>query len=191
MWSSPVTTVEPESEPVTLAQAKEFLSIDAEVTDFDTQLGLFITAARQQAENVTGTRFVSQTVQLSADCFADLERLPIGPAISVASIAYLDTAGDPQTIAEADYELFGAGLEQGIRPVFGGTWPTPAARKGAITVTMLVGYASVPQPVWLALLRYVADMFAFRETAVTGTVAQQIPMSSRIEDLLVNHRLWL
>ena len=54
-WSAPVTIAEPASEPVTLPEAKEFLSIEADETEFDALIGAFIGAAREQIEAVTCT----------------------------------------------------------------------------------------------------------------------------------------
>lgn len=191
MWSAPVTSVEPADEPVNVAEAKEYLSIDADETQFDTMLGGFIMAARQHVEAVTGTRLVEQVVVLRASAFADLASLPIGPVSAVAAIAYEDTAGVEQALDGATFEIFGAGLQQGIRPAYGSAWPVARNVEGSIRITATVGYAEVPRPVWLAILRMVADMFANRETVVTGTVAQPIPDSVQVMALLANHRIWL
>lgn len=190
-WASPVTVTPPAEEPVTLAAAKEFVGIEADEADFDMQLGGFIAAAREHLENLTGTRFIEQAVELRADGFADLERLPIGPVSAVTAIAYDDTAGAEQVLDDAAYELTGAGLERGVRPVFGGSWPAAARRSGAVRVTATVGYAELPRPLWIAILQIVADLFAHRETAVTGSIASPVPAALRVEDALANYRIWL
>jgi len=191
MWSEPVTTVPPASEPVTLDEAKEFLSIDPEETEFDALIGSLITAAREQLEAVTGTRLVEQTVDIRASEWCDLHRLPIGPVLSVDSIQYLDRAGEEQTVASAEFELFGAGLSQGMMPSVGNGWPDDVLRRrDAIRLVMVLGYDPVPKPLWTAILLMVGDVFANRETAVTGTVAAKIPMSMTVDNLLGNYRLW-
>jgi len=191
MWAAPILLSPPASEPVSLAEAKQFLRIDEGDTSFDSELGGFIAAAREQIEAITGTRLVEQAVELRADGFADLARLPIGPVIAASAIVYDDSAGVEQEVDAENYELFGSNLEQGIRPVFGATWPVGAVRAGAVRVAATVGYNTVPKPIWTAILLMIGDMFAFRETAVTGTVAYKIPTSASVENLLANYRIWL
>lgn len=189
MWAPVVTIVAPASEPVSVAEAKEFLSIESD--DFDGLLASFVSAARAHAEAMTGTRFVEQTLELRASSFADLVRLPIGPVSAVTELAYDDSAGDEQALDPGVYELFGAGLQQGVRPVFGGTWPAGALRAGAVRVTVTVGYDAVPEPIKTAILLMTGDLFAFRETAVVGTVAAKIQSSMTVDAMLANHRIWL
>lgn len=181
MWAPPVTTVAPAAEPVLLPAAKEFCRLDAADTTFDTELNGYIAAVRDDVERTSGTRLITQTVQLKADCFADLPCLPIGPVQSVSSLKYVDTDGVEQTIAGEDYELFGAGLEQGLRPVFNGTWPAGAIRAKSITVVAVVGYGSagtaLPQALYVALLRAVRGLF-------DGQPVDLAP-------LLANYRIWL
>jgi uncharacterized phiE125 gp8 family phage protein len=189
-WAAPITVAAPTAEPVSIEEAKEFLSIGVDETDFDALLGSFVTAAREQLEAVTGTRLAEQVLELRADSFADLARLPIGPARGVTSIAYDDANGVQQVVAPADYELFGAGLEQGVRPAFGKTWPAGALRAGAVRVTATIGYEQLPKPLWAALLLMTGDLFANRET-VTSSASTKIPMSMQVDALITNYRIWL
>lgn len=189
MWSAPVTITEPVSEPVTLAEAKEFVRVLA--NDFDVQLGGFITAARQQIEFETGTRLLPQVVELQADNWSDLALLSIGPVSEIVSIKYSDGDGAEQTLDPSGYELAGAGLWKAIRPAINATWPAARPVQGAIRVQMNVGYDPLPKPVWLAVQLMVGDLFAFRETLVTGTIATKLPLSMSVENCLVNHRIWL
>lgn len=191
MWSSPVTLTPPASEPVTIDEAKEFLVIEAEEVLYDQLLASFITAAREQVEAVTGTRLVAQTVRLAAREWYGLEVLPIGPVRSVTSIAYDDTAGISQVLPTANWELFGAGLQTGIRPVYNAAWPAALRRQDAIRVTLEVGYDDVPGPLKTAILIMVADLFAQRESFAVGTVAAKVPSTMQVDSLLTNYRIWL
>lgn len=190
-WAAATTISGPEAEPVTLDQAKAFVSIDADEDAFDVQLASFVTAARQQAENVTGVRLGVQQVLLLADSFADLARLPIGPVTSVDEIEWQASDGTQSTIDPADYELAGAGLAQSIRPVMGASWPQGALRAGAVRVTATVGFDPVPGPLAAAVLLMTGDLFAHRETAVVGTAAAKVPTSMQVDALLANYRIWL
>jgi uncharacterized phiE125 gp8 family phage protein len=182
MWSAPVTTVPPAAEPLLLPAVKEFLRIDADDATFDTELGGYLLSVRDDAEAISATRLITQTVELRADCFADLLHLPIGPVQSIASLTYIDGAGDEQILdPETDFELFGAGLETGLRPVFGSTWPAGAMRASSIVVTAVLGYgdaaADLPQAVYVALLRSVRGLFDDKGVDLAS--------------LLANHRIWL
>lgn len=191
MWSAPVIIVEPASEPVSLDEAKEFVSIEADETEFDTLIAGLIVAARQQVEAVTGTRLVEQTVRLEASEIGDLARLPIGPVTSVSGIVFDDLSGAEQSFAGTDWEVYGTGLERGIRTKVGKGWPNSVRNAvGAIRVTAVVGYETLPRPLWTAMLLMVGDLFANRETVATGSMSQ-IPMSMTVEAQLANYRIWL
>ena len=178
MWSSPIVVTKPAGEPVELEDVKIFLRIDGNA--LDSQIAGFIRAARGQVEATTSTRLMTQTVKVAADSFADLELLPIGPVATVVSIKYLDQAGAEQTLDSVGYETFGAGLEVGIRPPLGGSWPVTRAAKAVVSVTATVGYgaaADVPDEILLAILQLVRGM------------VDDAPAD--IEDRLLNYRIWL
>lgn len=192
MWSA-ATLVTPPAEPaIALADAKTFVRIEAEVTDFDTELAAFASAATEQIETMCSIRLAPQVVELFADEWADLARLPIGPVTDVVSVHYLDSDGAEQLLDDALYELAGAGLATSIRPVAGASWPSGLRdAAGAIRVQLTAGYDELPRPLWAAALYLTSDLFAFRETAVVGTVAAKVPMSATVEAMLTNFRIWL
>ena len=191
-WSPAITVAEPIGEPISVDQAKEFVSIEADVSEFDLLLGSFIEAARGQVEAVTGTRLVGQTIELLADEWRDLLALPIGPASDIVSISYDDVHGNGQTLDAAVYELTGAGLARGIRPKVGHGWPTGLRRSGGvIRVRLTVGYATLPPSIKAALLLMVSDQFAFRESGIVGAATSDVKSSMRVDMLLANYRIWL
>lgn len=178
MLSAPTVITAPEEEPVTLAEGKLLLRLDA--ASFDDDVRRRIAAARADVEQATGTRLITQTVEILADSFADLAHLQVGPVQSIAAITYQDAAGLTHTLDPTNYELFGAGLERGIRLKVGGRWPGIRAVEGAIAVRLVVGYgaaADVPPNVRIALLALVQGGF------------EGVPVS--IDTLIVNDRIWL
>lgn len=190
MWSEPVIVTPPDSDPVSLAEAKIFSRVDHD--DEDAIIGTMIAAAVSCAEATTGTRLVAQQVRIAADRWSDLLQLPIGPVRSVVSVVYDDSNGVEQTLALEDYELFGGGLSQGIRPVFGGNFPSDRRNDaGSIRVTLSVGYDSLPEGLKAALLLMVGDLYENRETVATGMNSTMIPMSMQVSTLLNQHRIWL
>jgi uncharacterized phiE125 gp8 family phage protein len=163
MWYPAIVTVEPASEPVTLAQAKT----QCGVTDSgsDAELTLLISAARAYVQSYCGIRLVSQTVAVKCDSFTDMARLPVAPVISVASISYVDAAGDTQTLPTSEYEVRNEGLSPSIVLKFGKSWP--AIRSGSrITVTAVAGFATIPADIVVAMMLFIGKQFA-----MTGTQA--------------------
>lgn len=191
MWLPVETVGPPVLEPVSLDEAKEFLRLDPEDSEPDLQLTGFLLAARQQVENLTGLRIVRQTIAVAAERFSDLERLPTGPVRAVDEVAYRTRDGALVVLDPARYELAGAGLAQGIRAAFGHDWPGDATiAADAVRVTMAAGFETVPQPLVLAMLLMVGDMFAFRETVAVGTVAVRTATSIQVGSLLSHYRIW-
>ncbi|MDG6079757.1 hypothetical protein E3U23_11210 [Erythrobacter litoralis] len=191
-WSVAATVAPPATEPVALEEAKEFVSIDADVTEFDKLLASFIAAARGHTEDRTNTRLVDQTVELLADEWCDLLRLPIGPVTAIEAISFDDRSGEARAIVLDTVELCGQGLWRGIRPRTGQGWPNDLhSQSEAIKVRLRVGYDLLPPVIKTALLLMVSDQFAFRESGVIGTVAAETKSSMRVDALLANHRIWL
>lgn len=178
---APVTFEAPAVEPVSLAEAKEYLRVDTDETEFDSEIGSFIAASRAEIEAITSTRLITQTVDLSAAHFASLAVLPIGPVQSITSIKYVDTTGFEDTLFSDDYELIGSGLTARIDPAFSANWPVAAIRVDAVRVRMVVGYgdagSDLPRDLHFALLRAIRAKF------------DDDPID--IAKLLVNHRVWM
>lgn len=181
MWS--IISVATPTEPVTIAEARRQCNMLADECEFDLQLMRLIGAARQHVEKVCGLYFGARAAVLSCDGFSDFCRLPVAPVSSVTSIAYVDTAGSDQTIPNMSYELRGddeLGAEPAIMPVYGTRWPQ--IRQGSrILVTLNAGFTVAPAPVVHAMLLWIGDAFASRETAAAGAW-------TNLDSLLCNHR---
>lgn len=181
MWRFVSVATPPE--PVTLEQARRQCNLLSAETEFDDKLALLIAAGRRHVEKVCGLYFGSRAVVLTCDAFEDLCRLPVAPVTSIASIAYVDTAGAAQTVAGANYEMTTHdedGIEPAVVAAYGVSWPaTQAGSK--ITVTLTAGFAETPAPVHHAMLLWIGDAFASRENAAAGGW-------STIDSLLCNYR---
>lgn len=99
-------------------------------------------AALDWAETETGRAIVTQTVTLTLDSFPCQIRLPRSPLVSVTSVAYLDTAGDSQTLASSVYRVSTAAEPPVISLARNQSWPGTDAVKDAVTVTYQAGYGS-------------------------------------------------
>ena len=149
MWYPATVTVPAGSEPVSRDRAKVQLGITG--TEHDDQVDGLIAAARTQVENYCGIKLVQQTVEAKCDSFCDFTRVAVAPIQSITSITYLDTAGEEQTLPTSVYELRKEGLAPAIVLKYGQVWPT-IQLGSRITVTAVVGYATVPADIVLALL---------------------------------------
>lgn len=165
-WLPTVTTAAPAEEPVSVEEVRAQVQIEAGDSDFDTELNIYIKAARGHVEESTGTRLVTQTVEMKADRFCALARLPMAPLQTVTSIKYLDTNGDEQTLASTVYEAVAADMRPFIRLKPNQAWPATLAVLDAVRVVAVVGYgaaAVLPAKVKLAMLLMIGDWFARRE----------------------------
>ncbi|MBN9308140.1 head-tail connector protein [Devosia sp.] len=156
-------------EPVSLAEAKAFLRLDADAED-----GLvttLIAAARLHVEAVTGRALVTQSWRLVLDAWpADgTVTVPVSPVIAVAAIRVFDQQDDEHEVA-----LDGLQVEPG-RVLL----PDPAVlpvlrRRLAVEIDYDAGYgepAAVPADLKRALLALVAHWFEQRDVAVAEAVA--------------------
>jgi uncharacterized phiE125 gp8 family phage protein len=154
-----VTVTPPAVEPVSLALAKAHLRIDHD--DEDDLIQAWIAAARRLTEDYAGRRWVTQTVRATLPAFpAWAWEFPVGPVASVTSVAYLDAAGDPQTVAAADYQTWLDHNPPLLMPAPDGVWPdTEADRAATVTITFVAGtdVGDVPEMVAPAMLQVIGQ----------------------------------
>lgn len=186
MWHPVLLITAPAAEPVTVADAKLHLRVDH--NDDDAVITAQIAVARDHVERETGTQLITQTVEASADDWANLANLPFAPVQSV-TITYVDTAGDSQTLSTNVYEARLFGLDSSIVLKSGQAWPSVQAGS-LITVRAVAGYgdagSNVPQALVHALKLILGDLYEHRGDGAGSA----IPPSARA--LLQNYRrLWL
>lgn len=158
-------TVEPNAEPVTLAECKLVARLSA--TGLDTIIEtIYIPTARRICEQRTGRSLVTQTITKTIDVWPDDGdiRLDFGPVQTISEITYLDDDGATQTVNGATYSLDNA---DALRPAFvilaqGYTWPSAGDYANAIVVTYAAGYGDaaddVPRELRLWVMAAVAEM---------------------------------
>jgi uncharacterized phiE125 gp8 family phage protein len=148
-----VLTAPPQVEPVSLAQARLQCRIDADNTEFDELLQLYIASARGKAEHRTGRRLITQTREITLDAFP-----PSGQSIRlhadcvkaqrIESITYLDTAGVWQTLSAASYALDPHTLPGYVFEVEGASWPADVSDSAnAVRVKVVCGYGDAASDV--------------------------------------------
>lgn len=155
----------PEALPVTLAQAKAWLHLDG--NDEDATVSALIAAATAHLDGAKGVlrrALEPQTWALTLDEFSDPIRLPLGPVVSVTSIAWEDAAGAPHTLASTAWRMRHDARGAYLKPV--SSWPSGAQ---SVTVEWVAG-EGCPEPVRHAILMLVAHYHANREAVGAGGV---------------------
>jgi uncharacterized phiE125 gp8 family phage protein len=173
-------TIAPTIDPVSLADMKTHARVDH--TDDDAYLLGLITAATNTCESFTGRQLINATYAMKLDGFPSTEEieLPRPPLSSVTSVAYIDTAGNAQTVTAADYQVDIASVVGRVMPAYNAYWPaTRDQQYNTVTVTFVAGYgataATVPIRLRQGIKAFAATLYEHRETIVLGTIKAEIP----------------
>lgn len=153
-------------EPVTLAEAKEQLRLNATFTVDDTYIGELISAARDRVEQYCNRFFTSQVVTIVFD-----EDMPVGEIdipypdlVSVNSIQYVAN-NVLETVAPADYYV------DLVRQKITGSFPTADNYRMTVATGAPLELSGVKQ----AILMIVTDMYETRTEVILGTLVQGNP----------------
>lgn len=160
------------------------------ITDDDTLIGDYLTAARVFIEEAYDRALITQTWEHSLDVFPWLNQtieLPIWPLQSVTSVIYTDANNSPTTWPSTNYVVDAIKKPGRIVLGFGKSWPTPAAglqTSNAVTIRYVAGYglaAAVPWTTNLALMLLAGHWYETREPimAQRGVNPQEIPFTVR------------
>lgn len=164
----------PALEPVSVADAKNHLRVDVDLTTDDSLIALLIGAARRYAEMYTGRSFITQTWRQTLDGFPGPSQIGVpygqtyslpghaivldrGNVLSVDAIQYLAMDGTTQTMSPATYVADITGSPARITPVFGQIWPINLPQIASVWVNYTAGYGpaatDVPEGVrqWIML----------------------------------------
>jgi uncharacterized phiE125 gp8 family phage protein len=167
----------PAKEPILLADAKNHLRIDSDITQDDALISMLISAARRYGETRTGRSWITQKWRLRLDGFArdcfgagggmnviELER---GKVQSVDAITYLDMGSVQRTMDLALVAKDLDSLPARVSPVFGQVWPVPLPQIGAVSIDYTAGYGpnevDVPEGIRQWMLVRLATLYEHRE----------------------------
>ncbi len=180
-------TVQPTSEPLTVAEVYEHCKIDS--NSEESYVSALITAAREWLEEHNNTTLLTSTWALTLDCFPlrdraantlDRERieLPRCPVQSITSIQYVDEDGTTQTLSASTYTLDNASdTTASVGPAYDEEWPDIRDQKNAVVITYVAGWtlaSSVPARYRHALKLLIGHWHANREGVLTGTISKEI-----------------
>jgi uncharacterized phiE125 gp8 family phage protein len=137
----------PAIEPLTLAEAKQFLRV--EHTDDDATIASLIATARTQVESMARCALIAQTWRLVRDAWPVGGRIVLkrGPLFSVVAARVFDAAGNAITV---DPETFA--LDKASAAIAAPPWslPVPGRSAAGIEIDVVLGFgstaASVPEP---------------------------------------------
>lgn len=179
------------TEPVVASDAKLQASIG--FADDDDLITSFCKTARAIVEAETNRAIVTQTRTLRMSDFPDGARqvfdLPGGNILSLTSIAYVDAAGDPQTMSAADYALENGTARKTARVSLAAdaSWPAVEAAGLPVTVTYEAGYdpdaspaVTAPESLLTAIRMVAAYLFGQRESAIEGKGVTENPVYRQI-----------
>lgn len=135
-------TVPPYTEPVSLAELKEWLRIDD--ADQDATLLSLARGARDYVEGATGRQLVAATWRLTLDGWPGSRRLrlPRAPLVSVGAVSYVDADGATQTWSSSLYRVDLTPTLGTVEPAYTEYWPTLRGVSGAVNVTFVAGHAA-------------------------------------------------
>jgi uncharacterized phiE125 gp8 family phage protein len=184
-----VLTAAPAAEPVSLAEAKAHLRVDADHED--ALIGQLIVAARMFVERTLGLALLTQSWSYFLDHWplSSCITLPIAPVQSIAAVKLHGADGGTTTLDAQSYAV--DMLSQPGRIVLNGAMPAVVPRTlNAFEVSLLAGYGDepddVPETLRHALVLLVAHWFERREPVVLGVAAQEVP--STVAGLLLPYR---
>lgn len=192
--SAPRVTVAPTVEPVTLDEAKRHCRVIGD--DEDADLTRMIIAAREAVE--AGEAWSLERALITQTHVVTLDRFPCGndpivlprpPLLAVTSIVFVNSGNSNETLSNTLYTTITNTDPGKIIPTASNVWPVTYDRLGAVTVTYTAGYgataASVPSAIKQAILLIVGDLYAHRESYVTGTIQTDLPS---VRSLLNRHK---
>lgn len=147
------TTVAPTADVVTLAEAKNYLRVDYD--EDDTLIDSLIDTAQTRLEQYAGVAMTPRTLRVVAYVDEFIE-LPYTPTNTISVVEYWDnenwvvmTAGDYKVLGETTKKVY-----------------MIANGQMEYRFTYTCGYATTPKGMKTALLKYVADLYEYRESSV-------------------------
>lgn len=178
---------EPQTEPVTTAEAKTHLRVTD--SNDDAYIDTLIKVARRMCERYAGVSFITQTRVVKLDhfpaCLTSEIELPYGPIISMSGtdgatpantlgITYVDEDGDTETLTlNTDFYLDNHSDIPRVKPV--DSWPSDVddERINSVSITYTAGYgaaAVVPPEVKQAMLLQIGSMYENRQDESAGSM---------------------
>jgi uncharacterized phiE125 gp8 family phage protein len=176
-------SVAPTAAVLSPADMRAHLRLDS--TDQDTLLAGLIGAATLSCESEAAVQCVTATWKMHLPgWWGDSLELPRSPLQAVASVEYVDAAGDTQTLASSNYQVVTEALVGRIHAADGASFPTLGDVAQAVTITFTAGWgaaaSSVPDDVRHFIKLLAAHWYAHAEpVTVMGAAPAPVPDTLR------------
>ncbi len=205
-----VTPPPVDGEPITLAVARQHLRLDTYGSppshpDDDLLQTVYIPAAREACEVISGRAFAPQTFELSLRSFPwpsvaygrNGIALGMGPIAGIDTFGYYDGDDVAQILASSEYVLDPYRDGGYVYPVNGGSWPSAQVKPNGVTIRFTAGFDAangspadrpLPSRYKQAMLLMLGHLYENREDTTTLKL-ESIPMGVRAllgPDSLVN-----
>ena len=174
-----VHTALPTAEPVSLAEIKRQVRVDA--SDDDQELSAMIAAAREVVEQQTRRQLMQATLRGYLDRFPTFcgpIEIPLLPITDVTLVSYYDANGEVQSLDSSTYyaDIVSDKSPGRLMLVSGQTWPTTqTGRPNAVMVDFDAGYTTVPDAAKHAIKLLVAHWYNNREAV--GQVGREVALA--------------
>ena len=150
------TTVAPTAEVVTLEEAKNYLRVD--YNEDDDLIEALISTAQTRLEQYAGVAMTPRTLKVVAFVNEFIE-LPYTPTGAISLVEYWNNE-EWVVMPVGDYNVLGDTTKK-IYMV--------ANNDMEYRFTYACGYATTPKPMKTAILKYVADLYEYRESSVEAS----------------------
>lgn len=163
-------------------------------TTADPLLTMLLAGATKAAEAITRRALVTQSWDMTLDCFGCWEIVIPKPTLqSIDSITYIDNDGNPQTLSPTKYLVDNKSIPGRLTPAFAQVWPPTRWQMNAVTIRFTCGYGApgaVPQGIkdWIAM-RMAALLQNPSEIVIDDRVAIAVIPKSFMDGLLDPYRV--
>lgn len=214
--ASLIVKIPPAVEPVSLAEAKAHLNVT--IPDDDPLIQSLIRAARRKIEQEYDRAFITQSLVLGLDTFAQPEWRRPGwpgagswmwpgswsawpwawsmvelraPVQSITTITYMDAAGATQTLAASGYTLDKDSEPGRVFPALNKNWPLTALVPSAVKIEFVTGYTApdqVPDDQKAAVKLLVGEYYQNRENVVIDSRIVALALPDGVDALMSPYR---
>jgi len=180
----------PSGTAITLAEAKAHLNLD--FNEDDTLVTSYIEAATKSIEKYIGSPLRTETHKYHFAQWEPVFILNDARIQSITFVKYFDTAGDEQTLTPTgNYVTDLVSLQRKILFLPSASLPTVSELLAfPISVTVVTGFASLPDDIKLAVKTLVATYYTHRESE-TLTDGMPATLNSLFKNLLNPYRVTL
>jgi len=171
--------------PLTLAEAKAHLRVDADDDDHDAVIGALLAAASAHVEQWLGYPLLVGQMELTAPAPRGADPVPLaaGPVVVVSGVEIM-TAGVYAALPGGDWVYRQTGPNSGrIRLVGAARWPVVDDDDAALRVSLAAGWAApgdIPFPLRAAIMLTLGDLFTNRD----GKIVSNMVRNPAVLDLL-------